>query len=342
MTDLKLNIPIVPLPDFFNFISTAGYSSVFVLTDNNTSSLCLPKIKSHLPSFVEIKIKSGENNKVLDTCEYIWQQLFEKKADRKSLLVCLGGGVICDMGAFCASVYMRGIDFVFIPTTLLCMCDAAVGGKTGIDFNFIKNGIGTFTEPKQIVIETNFLTTLPHKELLSGYAEVIKHALISDAEMWKYLKDKDWEKLNWKVVVNKSVQIKKRIVKNDPLEKNTRKKLNFGHTVGHAIESYYLQQNAPKTHGEAVAAGIKVEITIARMLGLISEEESSAIIEYINKTYTPIKVANIDTILELMSYDKKNVSGKLLFSIPNQIGNCLHNIEAEKSLVKEALQISLA
>ena len=220
-------------------LDISGYSKVAILVDENTKRDCLPK----LPQFenpIIIEIKSGEENKNINTCNFIWEQLTAQHFDRNSLLINLGGGVIGDMGGFAASTYKRGIDFIQIPTTLLAMVDASVGGKLGVDFNGLKNQIGLFNNPESVLIFPEFLETLPENQLKSGFAEVVKHALISDKNLWEELTSTTFDKLNWEAIILTSIQIKNNIILSDPFEKGNRKKLNFGHTFGHAVESYYL------------------------------------------------------------------------------------------------------
>ena len=236
-------------------LDISTYSKVAILVDENTKRDCLyklPKIENPLI----IEIKSGEEYKNISTCNFIWEQLTINNFDRNSLLINLGGGVIGDMGGFCAVTYKRGLEFIHIPTTLLAMVDASVGGKLGIDFKGFKNQIGLFHNPKAVLISTEFLDTLDESELKSGFAEVIKHALILDNPLWLKLKNTTFTDLDWEDIINHSVQIKNKIILEDPFEKGERKKLNFGHTFGHAIESYYLEKGTPISHGEAIFMGM--------------------------------------------------------------------------------------
>ncbi|MEQ8926380.1 MAG: 3-dehydroquinate synthase family protein, partial [Fulvivirga sp.] len=251
-------------------VATLPSSKVAVLVDENTHEHCLPHLG--IKDFVLIRINSGEVHKNLATCQFIWETLTDHGFDRQGLLLNLGGGVIGDMGGFCASTYKRGIRFVNIPTTLLAQVDASVGGKLGIDFNRFKNHIGIFAEPEAVIIDPFFLETLPANELRSGFAEVIKHHLIRDLDGWKQLSQSKMETLNWLEVIKHSVEIKNDIVIKDPKESGVRKILNFGHTIGHALESHYLNSDEPLLHGEAIALGMICESHISYQKNMISKE----------------------------------------------------------------------
>jgi len=299
-------------------LDVASYSNIAVLVDENTKSKCLNKTEEIFDNALIIEIRSGEQNKTLATCNSIWKKLTKHKFDRNSILITLGGGVICDMGGFCASTYKRGIDFIHIPTTLLAMVDASIGGKLGVDFNNLKNQIGLFKNPKSVIINPDFLETLSEKELRSGFAEVVKHALISDKNLWKEIIESSFEKLNWEEIISRTIELKNDILLADPNEKNIRKKLNFGHTFGHAIESYYLKKGDPILHGEAVFMGMALETN----LSYLSNSEKNKIKDYILSNfrlpYTPSK----KELLNFLRNDKKNKFNKINFSLLNGIGNC--------------------
>jgi len=302
----------------FNFLD---YSQIAILVDENTKRDCLPIFLGANPQLnhaLIIEIKSGEENKDISTCSFIWEQLTKTNFDRNSLLINLGGGVIGDMGGFAASTYKRGIDFIQIPTTLLAMVDASVGGKLGIDFKDLKNQIGLFNNPKAVLIYPNFLKTLPENQLKSGFAEVLKHALIADVDLWEKLKEIPFKDLNWEEIIETSIQIKNSIVKDDPFEHGDRKKLNFGHTFGHAIESYYLEKGTPILHGEGVFMGIILETEISHL----SENDKNEIKNYILSNfalpYTPKKY----NLHKFLINDKKNKNSKINFSLLKSIGNC--------------------
>ena len=301
----------------FSKLNISAYSKIAILVDENTKRDCFPKLQK-LENSIVIEIKSGEEYKNINTCNFIWEQLTEHNFDRNSLLINLGGGVIGDMGGLCASTYKRGIDFVQIPTTLLSMVDASVGGKVGINFNQFKNHIGLFNNPKAVFISIDFLESLPENQLKSGFAEVVKHALISDNSLWKRLLSIPFVDLDWEDIIETSVHIKNKIVLADPFEKGERKKLNFGHTFGHAIESYYLEKGTPILHGEAVFMGMILETEISHLSETDKNEIKNYILSNFALPYTPKKY----NLHKFLINDKKNQSGKINFSLLNKIGNC--------------------
>ena len=311
------NYPIVIGENSLTEFNFKDYSQIAILVDENTKRDCLHKL-SNFDNSIIIEIKSGEEYKNINTCNFIWEQLTKNNFDRNSLLINLGGGVIGDLGGFCASTYKRGIDFVHIPTTLLAMVDASVGGKLGIDFNGFKNQIGIFNNPKSVLINPTFLETLPENQLKSGFAEAVKHALISDVNLWKELQNTSFENLDWKNIIKTSVQIKNKIVSADPFEKGERKKLNFGHTFGHAIESFYLEKETPILHGEAVFMGMILETEISNLSKTEKNEITNYILSNFALPYTPKKY----NLHKFLINDKKNQSGKISFSLLNKIGNC--------------------
>src|ERR1700749_4884910 len=276
------------LAELVAFINKGNYSRFFVLTDENTGKYCLPVIRKHidkLDNFDIIEINAGEESKNIDFCVDVWKMLIDFNADRQSLLINLGGGVITDLGGFAASTYKRGIDFVHVPTTLLSQVDASVGGKTGIDLDNVKNIIGTFTQPKAVFIEHEFLQTLPARQILSGLAEMLKHGLIFDAGYWKELKISNLHNPSAALVYH-SVEIKNKVVIEDPHEKGIRKSLNFGHTVGHAIETYSLMNDEnPLTHGEAIAAGMICEAKLSNLKIHLDDSELQEITDVIMGLY---------------------------------------------------------
>ncbi len=306
------------------------YSKVFVFADTNTAELCIPKFRlllNDLGDFDIIETDPGEENKNIDFCIGIWKTLLDFDADRKCLMINLGGGVITDMGGFVASTYKRGIDFINIPTTLLSQVDASVGGKTGIDIDNVKNMIGTFSMPKAVFIENSFLDTLSKRELLSGFAEMIKHGLIIDSEYYKKLKNKAGVTTD-PLAIYRSIEIKNEVVTQDPLEKGLRKILNFGHTIGHAVESYALTNSKkPLTHGEAIAIGMICEAYLSEKYCDLTAEELKDITTYITSIYPKytIKEKSFDTLIKLMQSDKKNEDGQIMFSLLEKIGQCTFN-----------------
>lgn len=312
-----------------NFLSKTSYSSVAVLCDENTYEHCLPKILDVLPEHWLIQINSGEEYKTVETCEQIWRAFTEGNFDRNSLLINLGGGVIGDMGGFAASVFKRGIDFINIPTTLLSQVDASVGGKLGIDFMGLKNHIGLFREPEKIFIDATFFETLPEREMRSGFAEVIKHGLIADKAYWESIADFDWKKGEWNDIVGHSVEIKKKVVREDPFESGLRKILNFGHTIGHGIESTYLDNpDGRLLHGEAVAKGMICEAFLSTKKTGLSGTELQAISNYLLKIFghSTIDESKFEQIIQLIYQDKKNKGKVINSSLLKAIGECTVNI----------------
>lgn len=323
------------------FLATQDYSEIIVLTDTNTKRFCYPIIKDSLPKHTVITVKQGEENKNLQTCELIWSAMTEARLDRHALMINLGGGVIGDMGGFCAATYKRGINFIQIPTTLLSQVDASVGGKLGIDFQGFKNHLGVFTLPNTVLIDPIFLETLSEREKRSGFAEILKHCLIQDVNMWDQIRRKDLADQDLPDLIAHSVEIKKKVVAQDPSEKGLRKILNFGHTLGHALETFFLPQGKKRLfHGEAIATGMICESYIAYTRGLIDERTLEQIEEFIFSIYgkVDIDVADFDTIIGLTLQDKKNKGKEVRFSLINAAGSCLYDIVVTKNEMKKALE----
>ena len=301
-----------------------SYNQLAILVDENTKKDCLPIfLKATNIDAIIVEISSGEEHKNLEKCQLIWNALSSHNFDRNSLLINLGGGVISDMGGFAASTYKRGIDFIQIPTSLLAMVDASVGGKLGVDFAYLKNQIGVFNNPKAVLINTVFLKSLPKNQLLSGFAEVVKHALIADKCYWKEIKTTPLEKMNWESIILQSIVIKNNIVTQDPLDKGERKKLNFGHTFGHAIESFYLKLGNPILHGEAISLGMILESNLSK----INKEEKNEITSFISNTFSIPKKPPLRALLEWMKSDKKNRKEKINFTLLNGVGSSIINQE---------------
>ena len=327
---------------FNQFIKNNYYSSIFVLVDENTRECCLPIFRENAETkdFKIIEIPSGENNKNIDTCQLIWQSLMDQQASRQSLMIQLGGGVIGDMGGFCAGTYKRGIDFVQIPTTLLSQVDSSIGGKLGIDFGQIKNSIGLFKNPKAVFVDPIFLKTLPYNEIRSGFAEMIKHSLIADAAQWKKQnKAQNLDKVNWEVHLTESLSIKKRIVEADPFEHNIRKALNFGHTIGHAIESYFLESDNPLLHGEAIAAGMVCESWLSNKKAGLPNSSLEEISSFIKRIYGKAKIPehSFEILLGLMRNDKKNRGNEINFTLLEEIGVARINFNCSDELIRQSL-----
>lgn len=324
----------------------SNYSKIIVLVDENTNNYCLPNFLARLPTEIEIEIieiEAGEEMKNIATCMELWQTLIDLGADRKSIILNLGGGVITDLGGFVACTFKRGIDFIHIPTTLLAMVDAAIGGKNGIDLGQLKNQIGVIKEPKAVVIDTIFLTTLPPREMRSGLAEMLKHGLIYDKNYWDEIKNiSNLNTDDLDQLVYQSIQIKNEIVSQDLTEKGIRKSLNFGHTLGHAIESYFLEnENKPTLlHGEAIAIGLILESYLSLELNLITKEEYAEIKYYISDIFEPVAFTSedVEKIISLLIFDKKNEFGKIQFALLNGIGGISLNQNVSNSLIYKAFE----
>lgn len=328
------------------FLKNEKYSQIFILTDSNTMEYCIPVLLPNLDidiPFEIIEIEAGEEYKTIETCFGVWQTLAELGADRKSLLLTLGGGVVTDLGGFVASTFKRGIDCINVPTTLLSMVDASVGGKTGVDLGILKNEVGTFAVPKIVLIDRRYLETLPNDEMLSGLAEMLKHGLIADDHYWRRLSDlRQLTTDDLQDLIFKSVQIKNTIILQDPKEQNERKKLNFGHTLGHAIESLFLQMEDKTTlkHGYAVAAGMVLEAYISYKKQLISKEYYQEIQSVINGLYEKVDFTQDDIldIIKLLKHDKKNRDGKVMFTLLKSRGDSVYDQEVPTNFVFEAFE----
>ncbi|MBC8172566.1 MAG: 3-dehydroquinate synthase [Chitinophagales bacterium] len=330
---------------FRAFLTEGKYASIFILADENTNKFCLPLLIAQLSGvpFHIILIRSGESEKNIETCKMLWARLIEENAGRKSVLINLGGGVIGDMGGFVASTFKRGFDFINIPTTLLSQVDASVGGKLGIDFDGIKNIIGVFNDPKAVFISTEFLQTLPYEQLRSGFAEVLKHGLIRNKNYFDEIRNIDIKSYqNWSEIVSRSVEIKKQVVEKDPLEKDLRKILNFGHTIGHAIETLSLTRDeiTPLLHGEAIAIGMICEAWLSSRGNNLPEEELNAIVKTISNYFNhhDLKKMKSEDIITLMKQDKKNFNEHISLSLLNKIGDCGFDLQVDEKLIKESLE----
>jgi len=322
------------------------YSKLFILVDENSLKFCYPQLVEKIEAFEDgeiIEIDSGEQSKTIEVCVQIWSALSEYGADRKSLFVNIGGGVIGDMGGFIASTFKRGIDFINIPTTLLSQVDASIGGKVGVDLNHLKNEIGVFNNPAAVFINSNFLNTLDKRQILSGFAEIIKHALIADENYWKKVMNADFADLNsFDELIKTSVHIKNTIVLEDPIEQNVRKVLNFGHTIGHAIETFSLEHENKKhlLHGEAIAVGIVCEAYLSHKICKLSKEQLKEINEFIIGKFKSVKLDELDfhRLIELMQHDKKNEKGDINFSLLSAIGKCEINKKAKADQIIDSLK----
>lgn len=330
--------------DLVNAIAECEHDKIFILTDQTTHDMCLPKLQNFLclKGAQSIVIKAGDTNKTLDSLADVWTALSQGGATRHSLMINLGGGMVTDLGGFAASTFKRGIDFINIPTTLLAMVDASVGGKTGINFGGLKNEIGVFSDSKFVIINTQFLDTLDHDNICSGYAEMLKHGLISDDKHWAELvgfnlAQPDLAQLQR--MVAESIKVKERIVTEDPHEHGIRKALNLGHTVGHALESFAMKHGRPVLHGYAVAYGMVCELYLsARKTGFPTDKMHQTV-RFILDHYgrLPYTCDDYPELLELMRHDKKNTSGIINFTLLGGIGDIRINQTATKEEIEEAL-----
>ena len=337
---LPNTITIQPEPNLLlkEFLEGKAYSQVGFLMDEHTKTACYPLIQSGLPEHQIILVESGEEHKDIDTCIRVWNQLTDFTFDRHSLLIVLGGGVLGDLGGFCAATFKRGIDFVLMPTTLLAQVDASIGGKLGIDFQHLKNHIGLFQQPVSTLISPLFLKTLPERELRSGFAEVVKHCLISDLSMWGKLRATPLTDQPWEDLIRHSVAFKYSVIKRDPTEKGLRKILNYGHTVGHAVEGDFLASGDRIFHGEAVAMGMIVESFIAFAKGLLNKDELEQIGSYLSQVFGPFRTLGPNSaLLERMAQDKKNQGRRILMALPDGIGKAVWDVEVGEAEIEEAL-----
>lgn len=327
-------------------IEEMKYSNIFVIVDENTETHCLPRFNEKIDldyKWKVLQVPSGEKYKNIDTCISLWEQLSDKGADRNSLIINLGGGMITDIGGFVASTFKRGLAFVNIPTTLLAMVDASIGGKNGIDFKLAKNQIGTINFPKMVVVENSFLDTLPKRQLISGMAEMLKHSLIYSDESWERINSLDpLNKPEFEELIWESIEIKSEIVSLDPLETNLRKTLNYGHTLGHAIESHCMSsaEREPLLHGEAVAIGMILATYISNQLLDLPEkrltEVSAKILSIFSKQI--FSQNEIENIINLLVFDKKNRNGNVFFVLIHDIGEPKTDCVVSNSLIYNAFE----
>lgn len=323
-------------------LAECEHDKIFVLTDETTLVKCWPVVKNYfsLKDAKVITIGATDMHKDLDTMVHVWKSLGEGGASRHSCLINLGGGMVTDLGGFAAATFKRGINFINIPTTLLSMVDASVGGKTGINFGGLKNEIGVFCDSKFVILSTQFLQTLDAENICSGYAEMLKHGLISDERMWAELVSFDLAQPDLKQLqrmVGESVAVKERIVAQDPHEHDIRKALNLGHTFGHAFESWALKRK-PVLHGYAVAFGLIPELYLSVMKTGFPTEKMRQTVNFIKEYYgsLPITCDDYDELIELMRHDKKNQDGIINFTLLGGIGDIRINQSATIDEIKEA------
>ena len=325
-------------------IEKCPHDRLFILTDEHTHRLCLPQLQN-IPAIqdaTEIIIGAEDVHKNLETLASVWQALSEQGATRHSLLINLGGGMLTDLGGFAAATFKRGIAYINIPTTLLSMVDASVGGKTGINFNGLKNEIGVFAPASSVLLETEFLRSLDAHNFFSGYAEMLKHGLISTPEHLAELLSFDTEQIDYaalKAMVGRSVQVKENIVEQDPKEHGIRKALNLGHTIGHAFESLALAENRPVLHGYAVAWGIVCELYLSHIKTGFPKEKMRQTIQFIKENYGAFafNCKQYDRLYELMLHDKKNTAGIINFTLLKEVGDICLNQTADKETIFEVL-----
>jgi len=317
-------------------------SKVFFLVDENTHEQCLLGLLQDLPNLGEyevLEIEPGEQSKDFELASNLWAAMAELGADRDALLVNVGGGVVTDLGGFVAATYKRGLKFWHVPTSLLGMVDAALGNKTGIDVDDIKNLAGTFSAAEAIFIYPGFLETLPEDQMRSGFAEILKHGLIAEETHWQAALDA-WQVGEIDHIIERSAAIKLKVVDADEREAGQRKILNFGHTIGHAVESYFMKQDKPILHGEAVAAGMLMESWLSNRKTGLHNDDFVEITKKISSIFDKIELPETadNEILNFAGYDKKNQGGQLKFSLLRQIGQATYNVDVEPAEVLEALQ----
>lgn len=304
---------------------------------------CLPVLLSDVKTLQNasiIEIFSGETYKNIESVQQVWEELTEHHADRNAVLINLGGGMVCDLGGFAAATYKRGIDFIHVPTTLLCQSDAAYGGKQGIDFLNYKNQVGVFLDPVATFVNTDFLKTLPGEQIVNGFAEVVKHALLSGGKFWREIKTlKQLSEVDWKEIVSRSAEIKLSVVEEDPHEKGLRKILNFGHTIGHAVETNLMNTGEEVLHGFCVAAGMIGELFLSHRICRLPAKKFEHAAIYIRDHFPVVNMdaSFDDALLDLMKQDKKNREGRIQFALLKDIGEPVIGVEADEQLIRQSL-----
>lgn len=335
----------VTSPVLFKKVNETGkVDKIFVLTDSHTSKTCLPRFlaaSKEYSQFHILEFEAGEENKTIDTCKYIWQALLQMGATRNSVLVNLGGGVVTDLGGFVAGTFKRGITYFNIPTTLLAQADASVGGKTAVDLDGLKNQVGLFYEPKAVFIDVDFLSTLSKREWLNGFAEMIKHALLEGEDAWAELTGSPiTDNKALENILFRSVSFKSKIVTTDTHESGLRKILNFGHTAGHAFETFFLENDKPLLkHGEAVVAGMIVELFLSEKKENMPAEKIEAILQFLMEYYEHIKFEKTDFVrlLQIMQTDKKNRGNEFNFTLLRNIGEPVYDRHVTPADIEWAL-----
>jgi len=334
----------LPEQELLNWIGKYTPGKVFLATEETVNDIWVSEYDDFFISngIKKVVIPAGENNKKIESVAKIWEFLSENGGDRKSLLINIGGGMLTDLAGFAATTFKRGIDFLNVPTTLLSQVDASVGGKTGINFSGFKNEIGTFKEPVAVIINTDFLKTIDKENFISGFAEMIKHGLIYSPEHLEELENFDLENIDYDLlqeIIRHSVNVKEYFVANDPTENNIRKALNFGHTIGHAFESYAMKQNRPIQHGHAVAYGMIAELFLSVKKCNFPLSDLQNLTNWLIKLYGKFEISenDFDSLFELMTHDKKNESGRINFTLLSEIGKIEINQNCERELIYESL-----
>ena len=321
-----------------------AYRPIFILCDTHTQTHCLPVLQEFISTdFVRdtFTIPAGEENKNIQTATALWQKLSDKNVDRNAVFICLGGGVVCDMGGFIGATFKRGIETLLVPTSLIAQVDACIGGKNAVNLDGVKNQIGLFHQPDLVFTIPHFLKTLPEKEILSGFAEMLKHGLVADKPYWeKLITINDASQMTQYELIKKSILIKTTICNADFHDKGERKKLNFGHTIGHALESFAMSVGRPLTHGEAVALGMLAEATISFHKKLINEDELASITSVLRRFFPPFPIAKQDfpTILSYIQKDKKKINISLNFTLLNKIGGAVVNQQLTINEIKQGVE----
>lgn len=324
-------------------ISLKNYSKIFIITDSVVDKFHFEKVRQAISQkVIKILIPKGEEAKNIRAVEKIWQKLFSAGCDRKSLIINLGGGATLDAGGFAASTYMRGVPFLQIPTTLVSQVDAAMGGKVAVNFAGVKNLIGAFNQPRFVICDIDLLASLPEREFIAGFAEAIKHGLIADQKYFDFTtskKPQDFTKEELVKIVRDSISIKTKIVDKDEKERGIRRLLNFGHTMGHAIEALSQESEKPLLHGEAVSIGMVTEAKISLQMGLISRVQVDEIIKALSNTGLPIDFPKFSTkqVLEKIKFDKKSEGGEVNWTLIAGIGKGVINQRVNEETVTKLL-----
>lgn len=330
----------------FSALLTEKYthSRKVILVDENTHDHCLEFLITAFSGLEDAEVMllpAGEENKVMEVCFQVWEALSEYQISRSDLIINLGGGVVTDMGGFIAAVFKRGVDFINIPTSLLGMVDAAIGGKTGVDLGPYKNQLGVFKQPCAVFIDPGFLASLPQEEWRNGFVEMLKHALISDEKHWNELTKTSFEELivsnKWDKFIAQAVTIKSEIVARDPMEKGERKLLNFGHTIGHGIEGFCLENETPIAHGHAVALGMIAESYLSVKKGLLSEVVLNQIVDQLKKYFDGVELSDKAAIIKIIQNDKKNDKAGIKCVLLNKIGTASFDYMITDEQINESL-----